>query len=92
MGINCLCTFVESYVALLLYDSPHAIQHIFLLRIPAGNVHPTLDRDVRVRDTGRDQLTECAQQKGHGWRNSPLLLQHILQLFEDRVLQNRVDH
>lgn len=54
-------------------------------------MHPRLDRDVRVGDAGGDQLAQRAEQEGDEGRDAPLLLQHVLQLLEDRVLQDGID-
>lgn len=53
-------------------------------------MHPTLDRDIRIRDTRCQELPNSAQNEDISSRDLPPLLQRVLQLLEDRILQNRI--
>ena len=50
-----------------------------------------LDRDVRVCNAGGGQLAQGAEQEAVGGSHLATLLEHLLQLLEDGVLQDRVD-
>jgi hypothetical protein len=55
-------------------------------------MHTALDRDVWVGDARGKQLPERTQQESHSGCYPLLLLQDVLQLLEDSILQDGVDH
>lgn len=54
-------------------------------------MHPALHGDVRVSNTGRQQLTNSAEKESVAGRHPPPLLEDILELLENGVLQDGVD-
>lgn len=54
-------------------------------------MHAALHRDIRVRDTRRQQLAQRTYQEDVERPQFPPLLHHLLQLLKDGVLQDRVD-
>lgn len=50
-----------------------------------------LDGNVRIGDGRREQLAQRAQEEGDGGRDAALLLDGVLELLEQRVLQDGVD-
>ncbi len=50
-----------------------------------------LDCDIWIGNAGREQFPQRAQQESDCGSDPPLLLQHVLQLLEDGILQDRVD-
>lgn len=89
---TCFRTSIQASVPLLADDSAERGQHVLAWPVPAGNVHPRLDGDVWVCDARREQLAERAHVEGILGRDPPLLLHHLLELLEDGVLQDWVDH
>lgn len=84
-------TSIQASVSLLPDDAPEGGQHVLPGSIPARNVHPALDSNVRVGDAGSQQLAQRTKVERILGCDPPPLLQHLLQLLEDGVLQDRVD-
>ena len=85
-------TSIQATVSFLADDPPEGSQHALPLIVLARNMHPALHRDIRVRDTGREQLTQRTHVKRVLGRNPPLALQHVLHLLKHGVLQDGVDN
>jgi hypothetical protein len=76
----------------LLADDPLERGHHALPLIPlTRNMHPTLHRNIRIRNTRREQLTQRTHIKRILRRDPPLLLEKVLHLLEHGVLQDGVD-
>ena len=61
------------------------------LLLVVRNMHATLNRDVRIRNTRRQQFPNRPQKKHVPRGRFSPLLQHVSQLLEDGVLQYRID-
>lgn len=57
-------TFVESSPALFSNDSVEALNNVVFGAILAGDVHPALDGDIRVRNRRRQELSKCTEEEG----------------------------
>lgn len=84
-------TSVQATVSLLADDPLERRHHALPLAVLARNVHPALDRDVRVCDAGCEQLAQGTEVESILGRDSALLLEEVLHLLEHGVLQNGVD-
>jgi hypothetical protein len=83
-------TTVETSNTLFSHDTLEAGGHA-LSALTSRHVGTGLDRDVRVRDARGGQLAEGSEQEAVGCGHLATLLEHLLQLLEDGVLQDRVD-
>lgn len=55
-------------------------------------MHLALDRNIRIRHTGRKQLSSRTKEERQRSRHLPPLLHSILHLLKQRILQNRVNN
>ena len=83
---------IKPLPAFLPDDPLEAVVQALLGAILAGDMHPALDSDIWVCDGSGKELAESTQVKSVLGCYSPPLLNHVLQLFEEGVLQDRVDH
>lgn len=90
--MNVPLTAIQATDTFLPDDSLQARCHAFLASLAASYVSPRLDRDVGVCDAGRRQLTDRTKYEAVSRSDLSPLLQQLLQLLEDGVLQDRVDH
>ena len=80
-------TLVESGPSLLSDNPSYTLEHVILRPISARDMHPALHGDIGVSDACGKEFPNSTQVEGIPWHDSPPLLQHILELFKDRVLQ-----
>ena len=73
--VKCSSTFVKSTPSLVFNNFPQALAHAVRFTLGAvSDVHPTLDRDVRVRNARSEQLPNRAEEKRvQGFDLPPLL-------------------
>lgn len=84
-------TLVQTSPALLLDNPLDAAVQALLRAISAGNMHPALDRDVRIGNGSGKQLAKGTEVEGIGGSNPSSPLNDVLQLLEEGVLQDGVD-
>lgn len=85
-------TSVETHVAFLPDDSLQTAVKALLRSILTGHMHPALDGDVRICDRSGEDLAQGTKVECILGSDPSPALQDVLQLFEDGVLQDRVDH
>ena len=85
-------TPIQPTVPFLLDNPPKRRQHTLLWPILARNMHPALNRNIRIRNTRRQQLPQRPQIKRISRRNPPPLLQTILQLLKNSILQDGINN
>lgn len=88
---QCRPTAVKASNAFLPHNALEARSHALLAACAGGNVSARLNGDVRVGDAGGSELSESAEQEAVACGDLPALLEHLLELLEDGVLQDRVD-
>lgn len=54
-------------------------------------MHPGLERDIGISDGSGEQLANSAEIKRIGGRDAASLCDEILELFEDGILQDRIN-
>lgn len=84
-------TTVESSHTFLPHNTLQACGHA-LTTLTGCHVSTGLDGDVWVGDAGSSKLAQSSKQEAVPGGHLSALLQHLLQLLEDSVLKDGVDH
>ena len=84
-------TAVESANALFFVDSLQSRRHAFFRTVVTGHMCPRFDCDVRVGDGSSGQLSNRPEHETIFGLDFSTFLNHLLELFENGVLQNRID-